>query len=180
MLSGAFGALVGTPFDVALVRRQASVTNNKNHYPNTLKAFSSIVREDGFLGLWRGLNITICRVVCINIGQLAGKDIISAKLKEFNLGQQLHQNITAILASLLTAAISLPVDNIKVKLQKQDKLAMIYAGIGDWLIVSVINEGLLRLWVGLPIYFIRGTPHSFILLKTQQYLNDLWASKKGE
>ena len=43
MLSGAFGALIGNPFDVALVRRQASVTNNKNHYPNTFRAFQSII-----------------------------------------------------------------------------------------------------------------------------------------
>ena len=176
MLSGAFGALVGTPFDVALIRRQASVSNNKNHYPNTLKAFTSIIKEDGPLGLWRGLNITICRVVCINLGQLAGKDIISDKLKRYDLGLQWHLNITAILASLLTAAISLPVDNIKVKLQKQDKLSMVYSGIRNCLVLSVRNEGLLRLWVGLPIYFIRGTPHSFILLKTQQHLNEMWFS----
>ena len=77
MLSGAFGALIGTPFDVALIRRQASVTNNKNHYPNTYRAFTSIIANEGFLSLWRGLNITVWRVVVINLGQLAGKDIIS-------------------------------------------------------------------------------------------------------
>jgi hypothetical protein len=43
MLSGALGALVGNPFDVALIRRQASVTNNKHHYSSTLDAFRSIV-----------------------------------------------------------------------------------------------------------------------------------------
>lgn len=76
-MSGAFGALVGNPFDVALVRRQASIATNKNAYKNTFHAFSSITKTEGFLSLWRGLNITIVRVAIINIGQLAGKDIIS-------------------------------------------------------------------------------------------------------
>ena len=120
MVSGAFGALVGNPFDVALVRRQASITNNKNHYRSTWHAFKSIIKNEGVLDLWRGLNITIWRVIFINLGQLAGKDIISDELKRFELAAAYHNNLTALLASLLTAGISLPVDNIKVKLQKQD------------------------------------------------------------
>ena len=175
MLSGAFGAIIGTPFDVALIRRQASVTNNRNHYPNTYQAFKSIIKNEGFLSLWRGLNITIWRVVIINLGQLAGKDIISEELKIFNLSSNFHNNLTALMASLLTAGISLPVDNIKVKLQKQDNNSMNYNAIGDCLVKSIRHEGILRLWVGLPIYFIRGTPHSFILLRTQQFLSEKWS-----
>ena len=78
------------------------------------------------------------------------------------------------MASLLTAGISLPIDNIKVKLQKQDVRSVDYKGIGDCLVKSVKREGVLRLWVGLPIYFMRGTPHSFILLRMQQLLNRKW------
>lgn len=36
MLSGAFGAIVGNPFDVALIRRQASLATNKHYYKSTL------------------------------------------------------------------------------------------------------------------------------------------------
>ena len=113
------------------------------------------------------MSITIWRVCIINLGQLAGKDIISDHLKLYKMDKDLHNNLTALSASFLTALISLPVDNIKVKLQKQDKIDNQYKGIADCLIKSLRKEGLLRLWVGLPIYFIRGTPHSFILLKTQ-------------
>ena len=120
MISGAFGAIIGNPFDVALVRRQASIMNHKNNYRSTSDAFQSIVTQEGWAYLWRGINITICRVVVINLGQLAGKDIISSELEPFNLSKSVHQNISALLASVLTAAISLPVDNLKVKLQKQD------------------------------------------------------------
>lgn len=55
IISGIFGAIVGNPFDVALIRRQATVTTGKKAYSNTFDAFRSIVKEDGILGLWRGI-----------------------------------------------------------------------------------------------------------------------------
>ena len=42
--SGIFGAIIGNPFDVALVRRQASVTTGKNAYKSTFHAFRSIIK----------------------------------------------------------------------------------------------------------------------------------------
>ena len=44
MASGIFGALIGNPFDVALIRRQATVTTGQKTYSNTLHAFSSIIK----------------------------------------------------------------------------------------------------------------------------------------
>ncbi len=44
MLSGAFGAIVGNPFDVALIRKQASIKNTVGKpYTNTLDAFKRII-----------------------------------------------------------------------------------------------------------------------------------------
>ena len=43
--SGIFGAIVGNPFDVALIRRQASVTTGQNAYKSTFNAFTRIVNE---------------------------------------------------------------------------------------------------------------------------------------
>lgn len=129
------------------------------------------MKNEGVVSLWRGINITIWRVVVINLGQLAGKDIISEELSQLEISKEARHNLTALLASLLTAGISLPIDNIKVKLQKQDQASESYRGILDCLLKSVRREGVLRLWVGLPVYFIRGTPHSFILLRCQQYLS---------
>ena len=71
MISGALGAIIGNPFDVALIRRQAHILDNKIYYRNTMHAFYDIIKREGVLTLWNGLNITILRVVLINIGQLA-------------------------------------------------------------------------------------------------------------
>jgi solute carrier family 25 (mitochondrial oxoglutarate transporter), member 11 len=84
-LSGAFGALVGNPFDVALIRRQASIANGKNAYKNTYTAFKTIVQKEGLGALWSGINITILRVGLINFGQLAGRDYISEAIQPLGL-----------------------------------------------------------------------------------------------
>jgi solute carrier family 25 oxoglutarate transporter 11 len=44
ILSGLIGALVGNPFDVALVRRQASINSGNIIYKNTLDAFQKIIK----------------------------------------------------------------------------------------------------------------------------------------
>ncbi len=45
IISGAFGAIIGNPFDVALVRKQASIKNStQTKYKNTFDAFSRILR----------------------------------------------------------------------------------------------------------------------------------------
>ena len=134
-ISGAFGALVGNPFDVALIRRQASISSGINVYRNTFEAFKSIIKTEGVFSLWTGINITVMRVALINFGQLAGRDFISDGLLPFQLKEN-HNNIVAFAASGLTAVISLPADNIKVKLQKQDKAQPLYKGIFDCLLKS--------------------------------------------
>ena len=45
MISGTMGAIVGTPFDVVLVRRQASILSQKNIYKNTFHAFYKILTD---------------------------------------------------------------------------------------------------------------------------------------
>lgn len=77
VVSGALGALVGNPFDVALIRRQASISDGRQAYKNSFQAFKSIIQTEGVLGLWVGINITILKVALINFAQLAGRDFIS-------------------------------------------------------------------------------------------------------
>lgn len=76
--------------------------------------------------------------------------------------------------SVLAAFLSLPADNIKVKLQKQALHNKLYKGIWDCMLKTIGKEGILRMWVGFPIYFMRGAPHSFILVRTQMFLTKKW------
>jgi hypothetical protein len=122
--------------------------------------------------LWLGLNITIVKVVLLNFSQLAGRDYISEILEHYKIEED--KNLVAMTVAVLASLLSLPADNLKVKLQKQGSGEKFYKGIWDCAVKTIRREGILRLWVGLPIYLIRGAPHSFILVRTQMYLNSKW------
>jgi hypothetical protein len=47
---------------------------------------------------------------------------------------------------------------------------MKYSNIFDCFIKTIQREGFFRLWVGFPVYFFRGLPHSIVLIRTQQFL----------
>lgn len=83
--------------------------------------------------MWTGIRITILRVALINVGQLASKEIIADELDYYvpQVPKAIKDNVVATLASVLTSFISLPADNIKVKLQKQHKDNQLYKGIWD-------------------------------------------------
>ena len=84
------------------------------------------------------MNITMLRVLLINVGQLAGNDIITSMLNPFfKEKSQILLNLSAILASLTTAFLSLPADNIKVKMQKQTPDGLLYTGVSDCFLKSV-------------------------------------------
>jgi hypothetical protein len=72
------------------------------------------------------------------VGQLASKEILADEFDKYLRIPKLYKdNLVATLASVLTSLISLPADNIKVKIQKQHKNNMVYAGIWDCFIKSV-------------------------------------------
>ena len=90
------------------------------------------------MGLWTGIKITILRVALINVGQLASKEILADEFdKHLSIPKLYKDNLVATLASVLTSLISLPADNIKVKIQKQHKNSMLYSGIWDCFIKTV-------------------------------------------
>lgn len=45
-----------------------------------------------------------------------------------------------------------------------------YSGLSDCAIKSIKNEGILRLWAGLPTFLFRITPHVMITLVVSEFL----------
>lgn len=56
-ISGFFGALVGNPADVCLIRFQSDTSlpvDERRNYKNVAEALIRIVKDEGILALWRG------------------------------------------------------------------------------------------------------------------------------
>lgn len=74
---------------------------------------------------------------------------------------------SSFISGSIAAAMSLPFDNVKTKMQKQTRRpdgTLPYNSFVDCAVKSVKNEGVLGLWAGLPTYVFRIAPHVMIVI----------------
>lgn len=177
-MAGGIGSVVGTPADLVLIRMQSDSTlpaEQRRNYKNVIDAFSRIVREEGFLSLWKGCAPTVVRAMSLNLGMLVSYDESKERLEK-RLGKE-RANTTWVLSSLISggiaAAMSLPFDNVKTKMQKMTRLpdgTMPYKSLMDCAIKTATNESIIGFWAGLPTYILRIAPHVMITLVASEYL----------
>jgi solute carrier family 25 (mitochondrial oxoglutarate transporter), member 11 len=115
------------------------------------------------------------RAVAMNVGMMVTYDEGKERLSKY-LGPQ-NPKFVEILASVIAALVigvgSLPLDNVKTKLQKQvqnNNNSRDYRGIADCFAKTIKNEGFRALWVGLPTYYLRVGPHALITLQAAEML----------
>lgn len=178
LLAGGFGAFVGTPFDLVLVRMQADSTLpevDRRNYKNVFEAFNRIIAEEGTTSLWNGAGPTMLRAMALNMAMLVtyeeAKEILTHKF-----GDEHHKKImfvASMLSASATSTASLPFDNIKTKLQKMKRLhdgTLPYKGFIDCAMKTAAGEGILGFWAGLPTYYFRVGPHAIITLLASETL----------
>ena len=186
--AGFFGALVGNPCDLVLIRLQSDSTlpvAERRNYKNVADAFVRIAREEGFFSLWKGSVPTIIRALAMNIVMLTSNDEIKERLTKMR-GLSKPDPISVFTASaisgFLSSFASLPFDNIKTKLQKQKMTpegVLPYSSFFDCFRKSVAREGISGLWVGFfPTYYIRIAPHIMITLIVQNWLTKQFQPKR--
>jgi hypothetical protein len=117
MASGAIASVIGTPFDISLVRMQADSLKppaERRGYKNVFDALGRIAREEGVPSLWRGFEPTVARAIAMNVGMMATYDVSRDAIRKVNgdgFSTQLAASATAAIACVTT---SLPFDMIKV------------------------------------------------------------------
>jgi solute carrier family 25 oxoglutarate transporter 11 len=96
LTSGAMGAFIGNPGDIAMVRMQADgklEAAKRRNYKNIFDALLRISREEGVSTLWRGSGATVNRAMLVTVGHLAAYDQAKQTLLEnqvLNEGIPLH------------------------------------------------------------------------------------------
>jgi len=174
--AGGIAAFVANPADLILVRMQADGTlpvEQRRNYKNVFDGFSKIIATEGVLNLWRGAFPAIQRACIINLALLAPFEEFKERLRNVITNVQVRTMVSSLMASLIGSVASLPLDNAKTKLQKMKPDAagqLPYKGISDCLGKTIRNEGVTKLWVGLPTYYVRIGPHVIITLVLNDYL----------
>lgn len=85
--------------------------------------------------------------------------------------------LASFMAGVISACVSLPPDNVKTKMMKMKPDAngvLPYSGFFNCMKKSIQNEGFFALWVGLPTYIGRVTPHAVITLLMNDFLTTMW------
>ena len=180
------GSIVGNPADLILIRLQSDSSlpiEQRRNYTGFGNAFSRIVKDEGVPALWKGSGPTICRAMVINFAMLGPFDQVKEFLnKRTNTKDTLSTRLTAAaVAGFLSSFFSLPFDNAKTKIQKmtiRPDGTYPYNGLVDCLRKTVVNEGLSKLWVSFPTFYVRIAPHAMISLLCQDFLSDLYNQSK--
>ena len=183
LASGILGTIVGNPSDLALVRFQSDSylpPEQRRNYRHVFDAFGRIIKEEGFLALWRGALPTMYRAIAINVSMLTTYDEWLNRNAATKDTQMIRLQASAI-SGVALSLVTLPFDNLKTKLQKMTPDALgkyQYSGTLDCLKQTIRREGVLGLWVGDPTFYARVAPHSMLVLLVQDYLHINFGSHK--
>ncbi|XP_026318425.1 mitochondrial 2-oxoglutarate/malate carrier protein-like [Hyposmocoma kahamanoa] len=169
-VSGGIGAFIGTPTEVVLIRMTADgrlPERQRRNYSSVFEALSRIVKEEGVLKLWRGAAPTVFRAMVVNAAQLStytqAREMMLVSISD---GILLHFSASMV-AGLVTAIASLPVDIAKTKIQNAAK------GQSQMSVITnlIQNEGVLSLWKGFLPYYARLGPHTVLTFIFLEQMN---------
>ncbi|XP_003494486.1 mitochondrial 2-oxoglutarate/malate carrier protein-like [Bombus vosnesenskii] len=179
--AGCVGAFVGTPAEVALIRMTADgrlpIAERRN-YKNAFNALVRIVKEEGFLALWRGTIPTMGRAMVVNAAQLASY----SQSKEMLLNTGYFENnitlhfVSSMISGLVTTAASMPVDIAKTRIQNMKIVdgRPEFKGAVDVIIQVCRNEGIFSLWKGFFPYYARLGPHTVLTFVFVEQMRDFY------
>lgn len=177
LTGGAIAVLIGTPFDVALVRMQADSMKpeaQRRNYANVFDACARIYSSEGPGGLYKGLVPNIGRGMAMNVGMMACSDQAKELMLKVTKDDPKNPGLVTRLGAAATggffaAWLSLPFDMMKSRLQDMKPGAngkMPYTGLTDCAGKILRQEGVLAFWTGFAAYYSRCAPHAMIILLT--------------
>lgn len=184
LFAGAVGSAIANPCDLALVRMQADQTlpeAERRNYRHVFHAFQTILKEEGFLDLYRGCAPTVARAMALNLSMLVTYDITKQKLESIWGKGKTTIFASTFVSGVFVAMCSLPFDNMKTKLQKQTKNKegkYMYNNLRDCFKQTIAREGFTGLWTGLPTFYIRVAPHAMFTLMFAEFFKKMFGINK--
>ncbi|TNM88876.1 hypothetical protein fugu_005130 [Takifugu bimaculatus] len=172
--AGALGAFIASPAYLVKTHLQAqtvksiAVGHQHNHL-GVADAFVTIYRREGLVGLWRGVNGAVPRVMVGSAAQLAtfssAKDWVS-RSQWLSPDTWLTALVAAMVSGVAVAVTMTPFDVISTRLYNQpvdeSHRGRLYAGFLDCMLKVCQAEGLLGLYKGMGPVFLRLAPHTVL------------------
>ena len=163
MGAGLTGSLIGTPFDLIMVRIQ----NNPKLYPDIYTTIHKTYTKEGLFNFWNGLNYTMGRAIVVTACQFSIYEEMQQELKrrdwlnnEYNIFV-----MSSVMSSVVTGLLSNPIDLCKTRTMNQCENATITK--------IVRNEGFCSLWKGIYVNVGRQIPLNLIRFSILEFFKKL-------
>ncbi|EGG17660.1 mitochondrial substrate carrier family protein [Cavenderia fasciculata] len=176
-ISGSVGACIANPSDLIKVRMQAK--SGQHRYTSISTAFISIVREEGWRGLYKGTVPTTQRAALLTASQLSSYDHIKHTLIDAGYAKEgfLAHTISSIGAGLVAATFTSPVDLVKTRIMNQPVdsrgVGTLYTSTLDCFTKTFKAEGPLGLYKGFIPNWLRIGPHSLVTFIVYEQLRKI-------
>eukprot|EP01132_Coremiostelium_polycephalum_P004738 gene4738-5914_t len=177
-ISGAVGASIANPSDLIKVRMQAYSTKGASKYTSISQAFREIIKNEGFLGLYKGVSPTTQRAALLTASQIPSYDHFKHVLIDKGLEEGINTHIlSSIFAGFVAALVTSPVDLIKTRIMNQpideNGKGRLYKSSLDCMIKTFKAEGILGLYKGFIPNWSRIGPHTIVTFIVYEYLRKL-------
>jgi len=181
--AGAIASAIANPTDLMKVRLQtdgmlkdAEGNFLPKRYKGMIDAFGSIVKEEGVLGLWKGVGPTVGRATALAAAELATYDEVKTQLKK-HAGMKdglLLTICTAFASGYVSTVASSPFDVVKSRVMGQpmnpDGSGKLYGGMVDCFVKSSQKEGFMSLYNGFWPNFGRVVPRVTVVFLVMEQL----------
>nr|XP_045005304.1 solute carrier family 25 member 34 isoform X1 [Jaculus jaculus] len=174
-VAGALGAFVGSPAYLQVktqlqAQTVASVAVGHQHqHQSVLDALETIWRQQGLLGLWRGVGGAVPRVMVGSAAQLATFASAKTWVQEkqwLSEDSWLVALAGGMISSIAVVAVMTPFDVVSTRLYNQPVdtagRGQLYGGLTDCLVKICQQEGPLALYKGLGPAYLRLGPHTIL------------------
>ncbi|KAF9569840.1 dicarboxylic acid transporter [Agrocybe pediades] len=182
-VAGGLGGMAGNPADIILVRMTSDLVRppeKRFGYSNAFSGLLSLVKEEGFQGLTRGLGTNMFRAVLMNASQVGSYDFIKSTLLAHRLpvgDWQMRDNlalhiVSSCLAGMFATTVCSPADVIRSRLMAASCNTSFFQVIAR----SFREEGVRFLFKGWTPSFIRLGPNTVLMFVFYEQIKTLWRS----
>ncbi|KAK2467362.1 hypothetical protein APHAL10511_000597 [Amanita phalloides] len=153
-LSGIAGLVVGYPFDTVKVRFQNPILASR--YTSNFHAFVSIIREEGFMGLFKGITSPLATTALSNGFFFASYHFFLKIVANVHAIPTLTQVfIAGACTGIAWSVVTTPAELIKIRQQDQ----LVPTSTWNILIEIIREDGILGLYRGLAATILRDTSY---------------------
>lgn len=173
-IAGSVGATAVYPIDLVKTRmqNQRSKVVGELLYKNSLDCFKKVIKNEGFLGLYRGLGPQLVGVAPEKAIKLTVNDLMRSKLKNFETGEiKFWQEMVAGgTAGASQVVFTNPLEIVKIRLQIQGEQAKNLDVPKRSAIWIVKHLGVVGLYKGATACLLRDVPFSAIYFPAYAHL----------